>query len=427
MSNIEFVGLKSAPSKSLKLKGKKVHVTDQVSCTNTRIYMKRYEDFVQYHGAVSTKNIKEADIILVDTCAVTQQREDMSLEMVKKSETLAKGGAKIIVCGCLAGINPKRLQEYYKGDFFSPKNEKHLAQILDLDEEEAKFLDPYNIRGRFMGADYTDVSLGLRLGIYACTLAHQIDNVISLHWIPWLGRFLDYSQAANVKAYAISVSQGCLGNCSFCVIPMSKGETASLPISFIIEKIQSLCADGVKKIILTSEDVGAYGVDLGATVVDLLEHIHRIKEEFYLYINFIDPRWLRLHGSDLVKISKLGKIRFLQFPLQSGSNSVLRRMRRAYQMEQVLPHILEFRRRAPKVTLGTQIIAGFPGETLEELEETRQIVKKNYFHRTDIIDFTNRPGADTEKMDSHLPQDEIRKRVCLLQKEIRTPFIMPSY
>lgn len=426
--SVELLWEKKNEPRSQKLQGKKVYVTDQISCTSSRVYIKRYEDFCLFQGSAATRNIKEADIVLVDTCAVNKQREDMSLEMVKRSEMTAKEGAKVIVCGCLSGINPQRLQEHFKGEFFSPKNEDQLAKILGIDEEDAKFLDRFNVRGRFMGGtDYTDLSWQLKFFIRLCTLLHVTDNRFPLQWVPYVGRLLDCTQAANSKAYAMNISQGCLGNCTFCVIPMSKGRTVSLPLSLIVEKIQSVLELGVKRIILTSEDTGAYGADMGATIIDLLKHIHKIQGNFKLYINFFDPRWLRLYGDELIEIAKEGRLSYLQLPLQSASNSVLKRMKRAYLIEQVLPKIVELKTKAPKVSLATQFIAGFPGETKEEFEETRSLVRKRIFHRTDVFDFSDRPGAETEGMPDHLPTEVISERVLILQKELRSPFAMPRY
>lgn len=424
----DLLQLEVIPPKTRKLTGKKVYVTDQISCTSSRVYIKRYEEFVVSQGCASTHDIREADIVLVDTCAVNKQREDMSLGMIKQSEVTAKSGAKVIVCGCLAGINPERLQEHFKGEYFSPKNEPQLAKILGIDEEDAKFLDPLNVRGRFMGGDdYTDLSWQLKFFIRICSTLHRIDNRVSLRWIPSIGKFLDCTQAANSQAYALNISQGCLGNCSFCVIPMSKGRTVSLPISLIIEKIKSVLELGVKRIILTSEDTGAYGADINSSIIDLLRHVHNINGNFTLYINFFDPRWLRSYGDDLIEIAKLGRLRYLQLPLQSASNSVLKRMRRAYQIEQVLPKIVELKKRAPKLALATQVIAGFPDETEEEFEETRVLLKQHLFDRTDVFDFSDRPGADTQQMPGHLPTEMIKTRVELLQKELRSPIPMPRY
>lgn len=417
-----------------KLAGKSLYVAGQVSCAGSRIYVKRYEDFIKLQGSHVTEDIRKADIVLVDTCAASSFKEEESLDLIKNSQTTAKEGAKVIVCGCLAGINPQRLQENFKGEFFSPKNEKQLASILGLDEEDAKFLNPFEARGRFMGGrdfvisghDFIGGRRLVRLLVKLCVLLHQVNNRVSLEWVPLLGRLLLCTQAGNDRAYAVSISQGCLGSCTFCVIPIAKGRTVSLPISLIVEKIQSMVEKGVKKILLSSEDTGAYGKDINATIVDLLRHIHNIPGEFTLYINYFDPRWLRFYGRELIPIIAQGRIRFLQFALQSGSNAVLNRMKRSYQIEQVLPVIREMKRLFPKLALSTQIIAGFPGETEEDFEASRAVVKEKLFDLVQVFEFTNRPQAETQDMPGHLPHEVVRARTQRLKKDWLLSKVLPS-
>lgn len=396
----------------MKLTGKKLYVADQVSCTSSRVYVKGYEDFMVAQGCGTTTHLPEADIVLVDTCAVNHLKEDSSLELIKSNQVSAKEGAKVIVCGCLAGINPQKLRENFSGDFFSPKTENQLAQILGIDEGEAKFLSPFEVRGRFMGgSDFTDASWKTRLLVRAFTWAHRIDHVLPLSRLPLLGPLLSCSMAANPRAYALTISQGCLGNCSFCVIPMAKGTTQSQPMAAIVDRIRTLVETGVTKIILTSEDTGAYGKDIGATIVDLLRAIHTIPGDFSLYLNFFDPRWLRPYWRELLPILSQGKVRYMQLALQSGSDSVLGRMRRCYQMRHVLPVIREFKKRLPRMAIATQIIVGFPGESDDEFEATRAVLKANLFDYAEIFGYSGRPGAASLRLSGQLPQSLLDQRL----------------
>ncbi|MBI2027038.1 MAG: radical SAM protein [Deltaproteobacteria bacterium] len=381
------------------------------------MYVKHYEEFITSHGATLTFHPQEADILLVDTCATNQLKEDESLGLIKQHEAIAKEGSKVIVCGCLAGINPKRLQEHFKGEFFSPKNEKQLAQILCLDEEDAKLLTAFDPRGRFMGGDYTGASKKFRFLVRLCTLFHKIDHFFSLNWVPVFGKFLSCTQAANPYAYAISISQGCLGNCSFCVIPMAKGRTVSLPLALITDKIRIMVEKGVKKIILTSEDTGAYGSDIGISIIDLLKQIHKIPGDFELYIHYFDPRWLRLYGHELKVLLAQRRIQYLQLALQSGDNEILKRMKRAYLIDQVLPFIEDFRKSFPRLAMSTQIITGFPGETQAQFENSKSLLKKRLFDNVDVFAFSNRPGADTNTIPGHLEDKIIQERRRVLQRQ----------
>jgi threonylcarbamoyladenosine tRNA methylthiotransferase MtaB len=184
----------------------------------------------------------------------------------------------------------------------------------------------------------------------------------------------------------------------------------------IVEKVAHQVKSGTKHILLTSEDVGAYGSDIKISIIDLLKKIHEIEGDFNLYINFFDPRWLKLHGQALVEILKLGKIKYLQIPLQSGSDSVLNRMRRAYLLKDAIPTIAEIRSQCPSLALTTQMITGFPGETDEEFEATRRVVESDLFDHSDVFPFSLRTGSAAASLPDHLETPVIEKRARLLRK-----------
>lgn len=396
------------------LTGKKLYVAGQVSCVSSRVYLQRYEEYLRRFGCTITSKTNEADILLVDTCGFSQIREDQSIDVIEQSKKFAKEGAKVIVCGCVVGINPERVKEKVGADCFSPKNEEQLARILNLDTQKGAIFDTEHIRSRPMGGDW--IPEGWRQWMLKAILAplHATNNRINLRWIPFIRTTLDSTQALNPQAHALTIGQGCYGNCSFCVIPLAKGKTSSLPLGAIVEKVRSLVDSGVRDIILTSEDSGAYGMDNGTSIVDLLRRVQEISGDFRVYVLFFDPRWLRKYREDLLEVLSRGKIQFLQLPLQSGSDDVLKRMRRAYTVDQVLPVIAEIKARFPNVTLATQIIAGFPGETKEEFYQTKTVLNKGLFDRVDVFAYSNRAGTASEKMQGHLPASLIQVRCMQL-------------
>jgi len=395
-----------------KLQGQKLFLGNQVGCVSSRINVQKYEDFLVKQGAQVTPTISEADIVLIDTCAFSEYWEKESVKSIQEYQSKSPTQAKVIVSGCLPVMDLTKLKNIYQGPYFTPKNETQLARILDIDPEEDKFLAPKAPRGRFMNPDeYSDSSFRIGLLCKVLRFFHRIENYFMLGRLPLIGPLLNATQYINEKAFAVNISQGCMGDCSFCVIPMAKGRTQSMPIGSIIDLVrEKVTVEKVNKIILSSEDTGAYGVDIGASIVDLLKHLHLMKEKFYLYILFFDPRWLKLYGEDLIPILKQGRVRYLQFPLQSGSNKVLSRMRRSYKIEDVMPIIRKIHKEVPNLTLQTQIISGFPGESEEDHQATKKILKEKNFNHAWIFEFSNRKGARTETMEGHLPIEVIRRR-----------------
>lgn len=395
-----------------KLQGQKLFLGNQVGCVSSRVNVQKYEDFIKRQGAEVTSELAQADIVLVDTCAFSEYWEKESVQSVVEYQKKSPVEAKIVVCGCLPVMDLPKLKSIYQGAYFTPKNETQLARILDIDPEEDKFLAPTAPRGRFMNPDeYSDSSTRIGLLCQVLRFFHRLEDFMMLGRLPVIGPLLNATQYINKSAYAVNISQGCMGDCSFCVIPMAKGRTQSMPIGSIVELVrEKVTKEGVKKIVLSSEDTGAYGVDMGVSIVDLLKHLHQMPEKFYLYILFFDPRWLKQHGEALIPLLKQGRVRYLQFPLQSGSNSVLSRMRRSYKVEDVMPIIRKIHKEVPRLTLQTQIIAGFPGESEEDHRATRKLLKEKLFNHAWIFEFSNRKGSRTESMTDHLPFEVVRRR-----------------
>jgi tRNA A37 methylthiotransferase MiaB len=388
------------------------------------VLQSKYAKFIEQVGYDRTDDFAAADVILVDTCAATHAQEEASCALIREKAGQAKAGAKVIVSGCLAGINPDRIRSVFAGDFFSPTNEFMLGRILGVDHEEDRFRTPLEAPGRFMGAD-GDVAVFLpqaRRIAWAMIAFHKLNNLLppaagdGLGALPFLKTVFRISQQANARNYTVNISQGCMGDCTFCVIPKAKGRTKSLPMGLIVPKIQEKVAEGVRHITLASEDTGAYGVDIGTDIVSLLWKIHAIPGDFRLYVNFFDPRWLKIRGDRLIEFLATGRVVYLQSTIQSGSDHVLRLMRRGYTIDQAMGWLRKIRAACPDLTMTTQFIAGHPGERDDDVEATRRIIDEDLFDDLWVFDYDDRPGSEAEGMADHLPADEVARRGRYLRR-----------
>lgn len=398
---------------------KKLYSSGSLGCTNAMVLFQRYVDFILANGYEKTKHVGEADCILIDTCAATQMQEEASFDLMTQEQNKAREDAKVIVCGCLPAINPQKFQERWRGDFFTPSNQFMLARILGIDREEEKFLTPYENPGRFMGAEdakavvlHTHVRFA-RVLARALLEFHRINNKYlgnALENFPLTRRIFWISQQCNSRNYTMNISQGCVGSCTFCVIPKAKGRTKSLPLGLIVEKLREKVQSGVRHFTLSSDDSGAYGIDIGTNIVELLKKIHEIPGEFSMSINCFDPRWLASRGEGMKEIFALGRVKYIQIALQSASDPILQKMRRAYKIDKALAVLRDFRRESPNLMIGTQFIAGFPGETEEDFEASHHVIEEDLFNHVFVFDFSRRTGAETEEMDGHLPEEVVKER-----------------
>jgi tRNA A37 methylthiotransferase MiaB len=391
------------------LAGRGVFTASEVSCGTSKSLVAGYRDFLVRHGARKVDDVAEADIILIDTCAYSAASEARSIANIGYQQKHARADAKVIVTGCLAAINPGSIKSVFAGEMFSPKNQEQLGKIFGIGEQTAKeFFKPTELRSGFTEPRKHEP---VRNWVYAhhsfwinlASALHAINNRVPVERVAAVQRVLARSQYFNPRAYNIAISQGCIGNCSFCAIPFAKGRTRSVQLGAIIDKIKEMAAAGVKDFILTSEDSGAYGIDIGITIVTLLEQINRLEEDVRIHIAFFDPRWLKKYETGLLRALESGRIKYLQMPMQSGSDPILRAMRRGYQVEHAAPVIRKIRTTFPELCVTSQFIAGFPGETEDDFRGSMALVESEYFDFAQGFPFEDRPGTATNDMTNHLP------------------------
>ena len=368
-----------------KLTGQKLYVSSKTSCSSTRMSVGMYERFILAHGAIRSAQPSDADILLMDSCAATNVNEELSMKQLIESQKASKPGAKLIVSGCLAEINPTLLKSVPGTEVFSPNKSGDLARILGLDEAQASAqLGGVGLNGHFMGYGTYRPTFGDQTMFSLATTLHKINNRVRIDWLPFVDVALSASQSVNPKCYGVTISQGCMGNCTFCVTQLVKGKTRSVPMGLIVDAIRTQSEQGVKHFYLSSEDTGAYGVDIGTNIVELLKNILTIDRDFGLYVTFFDPRWIKPYGERLLPVLRDSRIKHFMMPMQSGSNTVLQRMRRGYRVEQIVPFFHKMHHSAPKVSLASGVIAGFPGETEEEFQQTRALLRSVPFDRLDV-------------------------------------------
>ncbi|KAK1932867.1 CDK5 regulatory subunit-associated protein [Babesia divergens] len=201
----------------------------------------------------------------------------------------------------------------------------------------------------------------------------------------------------------IPISTGCLGACTFCKTKHARGVLGSYSMEAILDRVEAVVAEGVQQIWLTSEDTGAYGIDIGTNIVTLLRGITALLPEgVMLRLGMSNPPYIKRHIADVVEILKHDNVfEFLHLPVQSGSDRVLDLMNREYHItdfEYLVEHV---RKSVPECTLATDIICGFPTETEEDHRATLSLIDKYRFPVVNISQFYPRPGTGAAKMKPH--------------------------
>lgn len=219
----------------------------------------------------------------------------------------------------------------------------------------------------------------------------------------------------------INIMFGCNNFCTYCIVPYVRGRERSRDPKDIIREIENLVADGVVEIMLLGQNVNSYGKNLEEpmTFAQLLQEIEKIEGLKRIRFMTSHPKDLSDELIDVMAASK--KIcRHLHLPMQSGSSRMLKLMNRRYTKEQYLDLALRIKERIPDISLTTDIIVGFPGETEEDFEETLDVVRKVRYDSAFTFIYSKRTGTPAATMEDQIPEDVVKDRFNRLLKEVQT-------
>ena len=224
----------------------------------------------------------------------------------------------------------------------------------------------------------------------------------------------------NDAVSIIQISSGCLSDCSFCQTKLAKGHLRSYRLGDILRQMEYDVADGCKEIWLTSTDNGCYGLDINTNLADLLDAGCKIPGEFKVRVGMMNPMYLpRFMDKLLVILSKSDKLfKFLHIPVQSGSERILRKMKRGHSSDVFCQIVDAFRTAIPEITIATDLIAGFPSETDEDFQRTVDLIKAT---KPDVINsskFSPRPGTLASKF-TRVDTSVVKARTKKLHELIR--------
>ncbi|MDO4311873.1 MAG: tRNA (N6-isopentenyl adenosine(37)-C2)-methylthiotransferase MiaB [Eubacteriales bacterium] len=218
----------------------------------------------------------------------------------------------------------------------------------------------------------------------------------------------------------VNIMFGCNNFCSYCIVPYVRGRERSRDPRAIIREIERLVADGVVEVMLLGQNVNSYGKTLEEpmTFAELLQEIEKIEGLKRIRFMTSHPKDL---SDELIEVMKNSKkiCRHLHLPMQSGSTEILKKMNRRYTKEQYLELVTKIREAMPDISLTTDIIVGFPGETEEDFLETLDVVQKVRYDSAFTFIYSKRTGTPAATMENQIPQDVIKDRFDRLLEEVQ--------
>jgi len=312
------------------------------------------------------EKINDADLIVLLTCTVIDTTEQ---RMLSRLRVFRKTGKKVIVAGCMASIQTDLIRSILPdAKLLSPQYSHH---ILDVIEDK----DP----------SFTDKNKTLFSKYYENTIA------------------------------PISIAEGCMFTCSYCITSLARGKLKSYPMDEIIQDVCCAIKQGCKEIQLTAQDTSSYGLDCGRNLGELLMNFNKIKGEYRVRVGMMNPYTvLKNIDSIITGFENLKIYKFLHIPVQSGDNEILKKMNRKYTVDEFLEIIKIFRKNYPNITISTDVIVGFPTETDEQFQHTIDLLNRFKPDITNITRYSARPQTKAKTMKGRIKTEVTKKRSKIL-------------
>lgn len=321
-------------------------------------------------GLVPTETMADADLILFNTCTIREKAEHKAFSEVGRTAELKAARPELVVgvCGCVA----QQAQEALFTRFphldllFGPDRIPALPQLLDAVEQERRHVAALEI----------------------INTPHEYEF---LNLAPWA------DGAPSPATAFVTIMKGCDSNCAFCIVPKVRGREVCRPADEIVAEVQALAGRGVREVTLLGQTVNTYGSRRHAGVIPFPALLQRIADETAIArIRFTSPHPKDVNADLIAAYRTNAKLcRHIHLPVQSGSDAVLRRMRRAYAREQYLDKVAALRAAAPDLGITTDIIVGFPGETDADFAETLSLVEAVQFDGIFAFKYSPRPGTES--------------------------------
>lgn len=332
-------------------------------------------------GFSSVKERKDASIVIINTCSVRDNADKRFFGTLGQLKKRKESAPSFIVCVCGCMMQQQRVVDTIKAKYpwvdviFGTNSIHHIPELIEkVAIEKEKVVD----------------------------IIENTEEIVE--GLP-AKRLFDHKALVNIMF-------GCNNFCTYCIVPYTRGREKSRAPEAIVAEVKGLVADGVKEIMLLGQNVNSYDGN-GTSFAELLKMLNDV--DGLERIRFMTSNPKDLSDELIEAFAVCDKLcRNLHLPIQSGSNRVLKRMNRKYTREDYLKLIEKLRKTVPDITLSTDIIVGFPGETNEDFEETLSIVKEVEYDSAFTFIYSIRKGTPAEKFEDQIEESEKHRRFDLL-------------
>ena len=376
-------------------------------CERRKLDAARFRDYFLSNNCMIVDRPSKADIILFITCAVLDRPTEDSLNKIKRFKRF---NANLIVGGCLPDIEPVALREIFDGVVIPTSSLNNNPSYID------EIFSKYGFKISF--SEIKDPNTPFETAYHNLPLpVERIFDTLKKSLIKRIlpEELIIYRFLVKEDLFLLRTGWGCHGKCSYCAINRAVGRLQSKPIDECIEEFRRGLERGYRHFILTADNVGAYGIDRGLTLPNLLDRLLSIDGDYDLSIINLHPVWAVKYWEEIKK--NLDKMYIIDIPVQSGSERILKLMRRFHDVQRILNLLRDIKQASGgRVKLGTDIIIGFPSESEEELKETLKFVTNAGIDLGTAIKFSCKKGTEAESIEPKVDDREIERRFRYAKK-----------
>ncbi|MBI4687012.1 MAG: tRNA (N(6)-L-threonylcarbamoyladenosine(37)-C(2))-methylthiotransferase MtaB [Nitrospirae bacterium] len=312
------------------------------------------------------------DICIVNTCTVTSKSDYQSRQIIRRA---VKSGARVVATGCYAELKAKDIS-----------NIEGVSLVVGNQQKE-KLPEYIN---RLFGDNNDSVT------------DEPASQIIS-----------DSYYSSRARAF-LKIQDGCNLSCSYCAIPKARGRSRSITTEKVLSAADRIVNEGYKEIVLTGIHIGSYGIDLTpkSSLVDIVDKLVNKYDTVRFRLSSLEPQEVNAEFISLIKEKKLCP--HMHIPLQSGSDTILKSMNRGYSVSMFKNIVNKMAEDCPDISIGTDVIVGFPGEREEDFKDTFNLLEElpiSYFH---VFPYSRRENTAAEKMPDHISASLKKQRVKLL-------------
>jgi threonylcarbamoyladenosine tRNA methylthiotransferase CDKAL1 len=329
-------------------------------------------EFIQ--GLLREQGLEDAGVLVVNTCTVKSPTENKILKRLRRLES---EGRKVVVAGCLPAARPSVVDDFPSFSFIGT----NVSAVVEA------------VSAAAAGERYVNIT--------------EPGEKIVLPQVK-----------SNPVVGIIPIAEGCLGSCTYCITRSARGVLRSCRVRDVVRRVEESVSDGVRELWVTAQDTGAYGRDIDSSLPRLLNRITEVEGDFRVRVGMMNPHHALEMLDELLQAFREDRIyKFVHVPVQSGSDHVLEDMGRDYKMEDFRLVVDGFRREF-NATISTDVITGYPTESMEDFKATVDLIKEVKPDVLNVSRYWARPGTEAALL-KQLPGRETKKRSRIVGKVFR--------